>query len=98
MAMPFDTLKLARRLEAAGFAPQSAGDIAAAIGEALPQLATKADLAALARCHQDGYRVARGIEGGHRNAKARHDDPPRQHDGHCGWRYSCQLQTDPLMV
>ena len=45
--MPFDTLKLARRLEAAGFAPQQAGDMAEAIAEALAQLATKADLAAL---------------------------------------------------
>ena len=45
--MPFDTLRLARRLEAAGFAPQQAGDMAEAIGEAVAQLATKADLAAL---------------------------------------------------
>jgi hypothetical protein len=47
VAVPFDTLKLARRLEAAGFAPQQAGDMAEAIAEALAQLATKADLAAL---------------------------------------------------
>jgi 2-phosphoglycerate kinase len=46
MAMPFDTLKLARRLEAAGFAPQQAGDMAEAIAEALSALATKADLRA----------------------------------------------------
>jgi hypothetical protein len=45
--MPFDTLRLARRLEAAGFAPQQAGDMAEAIAEAVSQLATKADLAAL---------------------------------------------------
>ena len=44
MAMPFDTLKLARRLEAAGFPAQQAGDTAEAIGEAVAQLATKADL------------------------------------------------------
>ena len=44
--MPFDTLKLARRLEAAGFPPQQADDMAEAIGEAV-QLATKADIAAL---------------------------------------------------
>jgi hypothetical protein len=44
MAMPFDTLKLARRLEAAGFPPQQAGDMAEAIAEAVAQLATKADL------------------------------------------------------
>jgi hypothetical protein len=44
MTMPFDTLRLARRLEAAGFAPQQAGDMAEAIGEAIAQLATKADL------------------------------------------------------
>ena len=46
MAVPFDTLRLARRLEAAGFAPQQAGGMAEAIGEALAQLATKADLLA----------------------------------------------------
>jgi hypothetical protein len=45
--VPFDTLKLARRLEAAGFPTQQAGDMAEAIAEALSQLATKADLAAL---------------------------------------------------
>jgi hypothetical protein len=28
MAVPFDTLRLARRLEAAGFPPQQAGDMA----------------------------------------------------------------------
>lgn len=59
MSAPFDTLKLARRLEAAGLPSQQAGDIAEAIGEAtrdadlattadLAPLATKADLAALA--------------------------------------------------
>jgi hypothetical protein len=47
MAVPFDTLRLARRLEAAGFPPQQAGDTAEAIAEALSQLATKVDLAAL---------------------------------------------------
>jgi uncharacterized NAD(P)/FAD-binding protein YdhS len=47
MAMPFDTLKLARRLESAAFAPQQAGDMAEAIAEAVSQLATKADLAVL---------------------------------------------------
>jgi hypothetical protein len=47
MAMPFDTLKLARRLEAAGFPPQQAGDMAEAIAEALSELATQADIAAL---------------------------------------------------
>jgi hypothetical protein len=47
MATPFDTLKLARRLEAAGFPPQQAGDMAEAIAEAVSQLATKADIAAL---------------------------------------------------
>ena len=47
MATPFDPLKLARRLEAAGFATQQAGDMAEAIAEAVSQLATKADLAAL---------------------------------------------------
>jgi hypothetical protein len=47
MTMPFDTLKLARRLEAAGFPVQQAGDMAEAIAEALSQLATKADIALL---------------------------------------------------
>jgi hypothetical protein len=42
--MPFDTLKLARRLEAAGFPGQQAGDMAEAIAEAVSQLATKTDL------------------------------------------------------
>jgi hypothetical protein len=49
MVMPFDTLKLARRLEAAGFPPQQAGDMAEAIAEAVSQLATKADIAELRR-------------------------------------------------
>jgi hypothetical protein len=47
VAVPFDTLKLARRLESAGFPPQQAGDMSEAIAEALSQLATKADIAAL---------------------------------------------------
>ena len=42
--MPFDTLKLARRLEAAGFPAQQAGDMAEAIAEAISELVTKADL------------------------------------------------------
>ena len=42
--MPFDTLKLARRLESAGFPPQQAGDMAEAIAEAISGLVTKADL------------------------------------------------------
>jgi hypothetical protein len=49
MATPFDTLKLARRIEAAGFPPQQAGDMAEAIAEAVSQLATKADLELLKR-------------------------------------------------
>ena len=47
MAVPFDTLKLARRLEGAGFPAQQAGDMSEAIAEALSQLATKADIALL---------------------------------------------------
>jgi hypothetical protein len=47
--VPFDTLKLARRLEATGFPPQQAGDMAEAIAEAVSQLATKADIAATKR-------------------------------------------------
>lgn len=44
MAIPFDTLKLARRLEGAGFPPQQAGDMSEAFAEALSQLVTKTDL------------------------------------------------------
>jgi Protein of unknown function (DUF1640) len=46
-AIRFDTLKLARKLEAAGFAPKQAGDTAEALFESLGEisdLATKADL------------------------------------------------------
>ena len=48
-AVPFDTLKLARRLESAGFPPRQAGDTAEALAEALSgaELATTADLAVL---------------------------------------------------
>jgi hypothetical protein len=46
VSAPFDTLKLARQFEAAGFEPKQAGDMAAAIAEAQASadLATKADL------------------------------------------------------
>jgi len=46
-AVPFDTLKLARRLEAAGFPAKQAGDTAEALAEAMSgaELATKSDLA-----------------------------------------------------
>jgi hypothetical protein len=45
-AVPFDTLKLARRLESAGFPPKQAGDTAEALAEAMSgaALATTADL------------------------------------------------------
>jgi Coiled-coil domain-containing protein 90-like len=45
-AVPFDTLKLARRLETAGFPPKQAGDIAEALSEAMSgaELATSADI------------------------------------------------------
>jgi len=48
-AVPFDTLKLARRLESAGFPSKQAGDTAEALAEAMSgaELATKADLATL---------------------------------------------------
>jgi hypothetical protein len=48
-SVPFDTLRLARRLESAGFPPQQAGDTAEALAEALSgaELATTVDLAAL---------------------------------------------------
>jgi len=47
--VPFDTSKLARRLESAGFPPKQAGDTAEALAEAMSgaELATKADLAAV---------------------------------------------------
>lgn len=46
MAIPFDTLKLARQLEAAGFETKQAGDMAAAISDAMAgaDLVTKSDL------------------------------------------------------
>jgi hypothetical protein len=44
MSVPFDTLKLARRLEGAGFPAQQAGEMAEGIAEALSQLVTKTDL------------------------------------------------------
>jgi hypothetical protein len=45
-AMPFDTLKLARRLESAGFPAKQAGDTAEALAEAMSgaELATTADI------------------------------------------------------
>lgn len=46
----FDTLKLARKLEAAGFPPKQAGDTGGALAESLAEvtgLATKDDLAQL---------------------------------------------------
>jgi hypothetical protein len=48
-AVPFDTLKLARRLQSAGFPPQQAGDTAEALAEAMSgaELATTADIQAL---------------------------------------------------
>ena len=51
MSAPFDTLKLARQFEAAGFEPKQAGDRAAAIADAQASadLATKADLDRLER-------------------------------------------------
>jgi len=46
-AVPFDTLKLARRLESAGFPPKQAGDTAEALAEAMSGagLATSDDIA-----------------------------------------------------
>ena len=56
-AVPFDTLKLARRLEAAGFPGKQAGDTAEALAEAMSgaELATKSDLA-LVRADLDSLR------------------------------------------
>jgi len=49
MSAPFDTLKLARQFEDAGFEYKQAGDMAAAIADATMSvdLATKADLRSL---------------------------------------------------
>lgn len=46
MPAPFDTLKLARQFEAAGFETKQAGDMAAALADAMSgaNLATKQDL------------------------------------------------------
>lgn len=57
-AVPFDTLKLARRLEAAGFPGKQAGDTAEALAEAMSgaELATKSDLA-LIRTEMAGFRA-----------------------------------------
>ena len=57
-AVPFDTLKLARRLEAAGFPGKPAGDTAEALAEAMSgaELATKSDLA-LIRTDMAGLRA-----------------------------------------
>ncbi len=48
-AVPVDTLKLARRLESAGFPPKQAGDTAEALADAMSgdELATKADVGAV---------------------------------------------------
>jgi multidrug resistance efflux pump len=48
-AIPFDTLKLARRLESAGFPPKQAGDTAEALAEAMSGavLATTADISSV---------------------------------------------------
>jgi len=49
-AIPFDTLKLARRLEAAGFSAKQAGDTAEALAEAVgEEMTTKNDLEILKR-------------------------------------------------
>ena len=49
-AVPFDTLKLARKLESAGFPAKQAGDTAEAIAEAMgEEVATRADLELLKR-------------------------------------------------
>jgi len=48
MTVAFDTLKLARRLEAAGFPTKQAQDTAEALGDALTaNIATQADIQAL---------------------------------------------------
>lgn len=48
-AVPFDALKLARRLEGAGFPPKQAGDTAEALAEAMSgaRLATGDDIASV---------------------------------------------------
>jgi hypothetical protein len=60
MSAPFDTLKLARQFESAGFEPKQAGDMAAAIAEAQASadLATKTDLQNLAQTTKTDLQLA----------------------------------------
>src|SRR5437016_129839 len=66
--MPFDTLKLARRLEEAGFPPKQAGDTAEALAEAFGELATKADVDAL-KADIDALGVALKADNAHLRAE-----------------------------
>ena len=65
LAIAFDTLKLARKLEAAGLGHQQAADISDALADALTiaEIATKADIERLAAANRaDIERLAVGIE------------------------------------
>ena len=44
MSVPFDTLKLARRIQAAGFSQEQSEGLSDALAEAMGELVTKADL------------------------------------------------------
>ena len=44
MSVPFDTLKLARRIQAAGFSQEQSEGLSEALAEATGELVTKADL------------------------------------------------------
>jgi hypothetical protein len=65
-ALTFDTLKLARRLEAAGFSPEQAAGASAALAETLgeaPGMATKQDILQLdAKGEANALRLEAKIE------------------------------------
>ena len=60
LAVAFDTLKLARKLEAAGFEHQQAADVSEAMAEAftIAEVATKADIDRLAAANKADLREA----------------------------------------
>src|SRR6266705_2989237 len=94
-AVPFDTLKLARRLESAGFSPKQAGDTAEALAEAMSgaELATKADVGAV-RADLTGEV---GAEGGSPGIKGRAEGRDRGIKGRVdgGNRTAAARSDDP---
>ena len=65
MTATFDTLKLARQFEAAGFEPKLAGDMAAAIAVAMPVLVTEG-------VQQIGANCRSRVEAEEQNKQRRH--------------------------